>query len=241
MLLGNSITRRSSFVYGGHTLYAVALTTTSTTTTNSRRRSGRTVRHVPQPSSCNPCRVSHRTSLASSAFARHYSRNHCCFLFLRVLRCFTSPRSLHTAYTFSSGYRDMTRGGFPHSEILGSQGGCHLPEAYRRLLRPSSAPRAQAFTVRPLQLRQHYKDTLLTKMLASTMQFSKNNPTPSPDQHQLKPSDREDQPHTPPSRRTVDAHAASKPNSVPPPRTPSTGEPTVPCASAVLGDPVARR
>ena len=25
------------------------------------------------------------------AFARHYLRNHCCFLFLRVLRCFSSP------------------------------------------------------------------------------------------------------------------------------------------------------
>ncbi len=29
--------------------------------------------------------------LGFSAFARHYSRNHCCFLFLRVLRCFSSP------------------------------------------------------------------------------------------------------------------------------------------------------
>ena len=36
--------------------------------------------------------------MASSDFARHYSRNHFCFLFLRVLRCFTSPRSLHTPY-----------------------------------------------------------------------------------------------------------------------------------------------
>ena len=30
--------------------------------------------------------------LGCSAFARHYSRNHFCFLFLRVLRCFSSPR-----------------------------------------------------------------------------------------------------------------------------------------------------
>ena len=29
--------------------------------------------------------------LGSCAFARHYWRNHCCFLFLRVLRCFSSP------------------------------------------------------------------------------------------------------------------------------------------------------
>ena len=32
--------------------------------------------------------------LGSSDFARHYSRNHGCFLFLRVLRWFTSPGSL---------------------------------------------------------------------------------------------------------------------------------------------------
>ena len=31
--------------------------------------------------------------LGFSDFARHYSRNHCCFLFLRVLRCFSSPGS----------------------------------------------------------------------------------------------------------------------------------------------------
>ena len=33
------------------------------------------------------------SGLASSAFARHYLRNHCYFLFLRVLRCFSSPGS----------------------------------------------------------------------------------------------------------------------------------------------------
>lgn len=60
-------------------------------------------RATPQPRIRNPCRVSHAYGLASSSFARHYSRNHGCFLFLRVLRCFTSPRSLHTAYVFSSG------------------------------------------------------------------------------------------------------------------------------------------
>ena len=53
---------------------------------------------LPQPPLRNPCRVSHEVGLASSDFARHYSRNHYCFLFLRVLRCFTSPRSLHTPY-----------------------------------------------------------------------------------------------------------------------------------------------
>ena len=37
--------------------------------------------------------------------------------------------------------------GFPHSEILGSKCAYPLPEAYRRLLRPSSAPDAKASTV----------------------------------------------------------------------------------------------
>ena len=37
--------------------------------------------------------------------------------------------------------------GFPHSDTLGSQCAYPLPEAYRRLLRPSSAPDAKASTV----------------------------------------------------------------------------------------------
>ena len=34
------------------------------------------------------------TGLGSSGFARRYSRNRCFFLFLRLLRCFSSPGSL---------------------------------------------------------------------------------------------------------------------------------------------------
>ena len=106
-------------------------------------------RTLPRPRSHNPCRVSHGNGLASSAFARHYSRNHGCFLLLWVLRCFTSPRSLHTPYVFRRGSHHMTGAGFPHSDILGSTLGWQLPEAYRSLLRPSSAPGAQASTVCP--------------------------------------------------------------------------------------------
>ena len=43
--------------------------------------------------------------LGFSDFARHYSRNHFCFLFLRVLRCFSSPSS--PPYTINS-YTDYT-------------------------------------------------------------------------------------------------------------------------------------
>lgn len=52
----------------------------------------------------------------------------------------------------------MTPAGLPHSEILGSQVGYHLPEAYRRFLRPSSAPDAKASTVCPYQLGHKDKD-----------------------------------------------------------------------------------
>jgi hypothetical protein len=38
---------------------------------------------VPQPPTRNACRLSHEPGLASSAFARHYSRNHSCFLHSR--------------------------------------------------------------------------------------------------------------------------------------------------------------
>ena len=37
--------------------------------------------------------------------------------------------------------------GFPHSDTLGSKLAYQFPEAYRRLLRPSSAPDAKASTV----------------------------------------------------------------------------------------------
>ena len=40
----------------------------------------------------------HRAGLGFSGFARRYCRNHCCFLFLWVLRWFTSPRSPPDAY-----------------------------------------------------------------------------------------------------------------------------------------------
>src|SRR5690606_42165538 len=38
-----------------------------------------TGRKAPQPHGCNACQLSHTHGLASSAFARHYSRNHMLF------------------------------------------------------------------------------------------------------------------------------------------------------------------
>ena len=75
-----------------------------------------------------------------------------CFLFLGLLRCFSSPGSLLRSYVFRPGYQRITAGGFPHSDILGSMVVWRLPEAFRSLPRPSSAPSAKASTVRPYQL-----------------------------------------------------------------------------------------
>ena len=71
--------------------------------------------------------------LGCSAFARHYLRNHFCFLLLWVLRCFSSPRS-PTRSRVSRSSLD----GLPHSDISGSRCICHSPElfaAYHVLLR----------------------------------------------------------------------------------------------------------
>ena len=50
-----------------------------------------------------------------------------------------------STYVFSGKYRRS--GGFPHSEIFGSKHICRLPEAYRRLPRPSSPSVAKASTM----------------------------------------------------------------------------------------------
>ena len=51
------------------------------------------------------------------------------------------------ALYIQAGITGSSPAGFPHSEILGSKSVYRLPEAYRRLLRPSSAPDAKASTV----------------------------------------------------------------------------------------------
>ena len=93
--------------------------------------------------------------LGCSAFARRYWRNHYCFLFLWVLRWFTSPRCLRTAYGFSGGFFGINQRGFPHSEIPGSKLVCSSPgliAAYRvlhRLLAPRHSPYAlSSLTIR---------------------------------------------------------------------------------------------
>ena len=93
------------------------------------------------------------SGLGSFYFARHYFRNRFFFLFLWVLRCFSSPRSLliyYFTHIWIVGLFFPTE--FPHSEISGYIGYVLLTKAFRSLSRPSSAFGAQAFTLRSQQL-----------------------------------------------------------------------------------------
>ena len=93
----------------------------------------------------NPLIISNQ-GLASSAFARHYSRNLVWFLFLRVLRCFSSPGSLHTPMYSVYDLRLFNIGVSPFGNLR-VKAYLQLSAAYRSLSRPSSAPDAKAFTL----------------------------------------------------------------------------------------------
>ena len=60
------------------------------------------------------------------------------FLFLEVLRCFSSPGYRYITYEFNDAPLNMTSARFPHSDIHGSKLVRQLPAAYRSQLRPSS-------------------------------------------------------------------------------------------------------
>src|SRR5690606_13896777 len=94
------------------------------------------------------------TGLGSSPFARRYLGNRSFFLFLRVLRCFSSPRSPSLPYVFRQEYRPITTGGFPHSEIPGSMLAYSSPRhfAVGRVLHRLPAPRHPPYALCSLTL-----------------------------------------------------------------------------------------
>ncbi len=129
----------SPFAYGAFTLSGWL----------SQNHSARLIESIPRS---EPRDDSH-PGLGSFHFARRYFGNHCCFLFLRLLRCFSSPGSL--PYTMCS-YRDD--GGslrrvspFRYLRIIGY---LLLPEAFRSLSRLSSALSAKASAIRSYQHNQ---------------------------------------------------------------------------------------
>ena len=79
-------------------------------------------------------------------FARHYSENLFWFLFLALLRCFSSGGVPSHTYVFSIRWPEMNPAGFPHSEICGSKAICAYPQliaayhVFLRLLMPRHSP-----------------------------------------------------------------------------------------------------
>ena len=93
-----------------------------------------------------------RTSLDSSHFARRYLGNLIWFIFLALLRCFSSRRAQPVAiYTIADIFlqqadpakRDRVAP-FGNRRIIGLW---HLPDEYRRRMRPSSAKASKAFII----------------------------------------------------------------------------------------------
>ena len=112
--------------------------------------------------------------LASSVFARHYLRNHGCFLFLWVLRCFTSPRSLLLPYVFRQRSPDITPVSFEVS-LFGD------PRIEACLPAPRGLSQVTTSFIGSWCLGIHRLPLVAcctTKMLASTVKFSKYGRTP---------------------------------------------------------------
>ena len=84
--------------------------------------------------------------LGYSPFARHYLGSHCCFPFLRLLRCFSSPGWPQHPMFSGADNGSSTRWVFPFGDRR-IAGYLPLPVAYRSLSRPSSPSRAKASTV----------------------------------------------------------------------------------------------
>ena len=88
------------------------------------------------------------SGLGSSAFARRYLQNRVFFLFLRVLRCFSSPGSLPYVMDWRMDDRGVLRRVSPFRDLR-IKGYLLLPEAYRSLSRLSSALSAKASALCP--------------------------------------------------------------------------------------------
>jgi len=93
--------------------------------------------------------------LGSSGFARRYSRYRCFFLFLSLLRCFSSGGSPPHLMDWGADPWRLSMGvsTFRHLRIIGYM---LLPAAYRSLSRLSSALSAKASTLRSYWLNHVY-------------------------------------------------------------------------------------
>ena len=108
--------------------------------------------HVLYDWSYNPGYARDAAGLGSSHFDRHYFGNRCFFLFLQVLRCFSSLRlRQHNVGDWPSTSRVTPFGHLRINSCL------QIPGAFRSLPRPSSLPEAKASSVRSCSLSRTYK------------------------------------------------------------------------------------
>jgi hypothetical protein len=227
--------RRPGFAYRTLTVYGRPSQTSSATQTLYHSPPARQNQQsdVPQPRERNTCRFRHAHGLACSPFAHHYSGNHYCFLLLRVLRCFTSPRPHQLPYTFRQRRHPITSARLPHSETPGSQPGCRLPEEYRRLPRPSSDPDAKASTMRPQQLENTKTKTITeedTRVHYTKLKKQPPHPTTNPTRPATRQAPRKNTPQQKkrgPFSQDPTAHPnkkASTTTTTTPPTTPQQGQ-----------------
>ena len=112
----------------------------------------KTIRLSLSNAKCSPQpRRTRSFGLASFPFARRYLGNHCCFLFLRLLRCFSSPGSLYMAMYSPYSDRSFSCRVSPFRNLR-VNGYLLLTVAYRSLSRLSSALSAKASTLRSCSL-----------------------------------------------------------------------------------------
>ena len=87
------------------------------------------------------------SGLGSFPFARRYLGNRCFFLFLLLLRCFSSEGFLRLAMDLLIGDKVLPYRVSPFG-YLRVNGYLLLTAAFRSLSRPSSAPDAKSFSLR---------------------------------------------------------------------------------------------
>ena len=137
------------FAYGAVTLYRRSFQIVRLRdrfVTPRRHCSG--IKSGPATPSLQRLQTWHNDGLGCSLFARRYWGNRVCFLFLRVLRWFTSPGLLRHPMHSDGAIQDypgwVAPFGNPRFKAC-----LRLTEAYRSLPRPSSPACAKASTVRP--------------------------------------------------------------------------------------------
>ena len=132
-----SQTRTNQFRLRGYHPLRHAFPDDSATGQHTRPLSGRREnRTAPQPRTRNPCRVSHAHGLTIIRFRSPLLTESLRFIFLRVLRCFSSPGSLCLRSNTSSMYWVAPFGYLRINSCV------PIPVAFRSLPRPSSPLKA---------------------------------------------------------------------------------------------------